>query len=299
MNAFLAGALGLVVITLALLMPPLLRRKAPPVRQARRAALNLALLREQMQEIDVAHKAGAIDDAAHAQARQELQQRVAEEVLPQAAPLVVGQSRWPGIAVGFAIPVIAAALYIAIGAPAALLPAEAANHSDSAQEVEAMVAGLARRLETQPDNADGWHMLARSYNVLGRYQQASEAYARLVKLTPDDARLYADYADTLAMAQGQSLAGEPERLIEQALRIDPTSLKALALSGSAAFERGDFQRAVAEWEKLMALAPEDSDVMRTTSDSLAQAKRLLAGQQKESTGSLDIAPIPRASPAVR
>lgn len=128
-------------------------------------------------------------------------------------------------------------------------------------------------------------MLAHSYNVLGRYQLASEAYARLVKLVPDDARLYADYADTLGMAQGKTLAGKPEKLLEQALRIDPNSLKALALSGSAAFEHGDFQRAVASWEKLMELAPADSDVARTTSDSLAHAKRLLAERRGEAATS--------------
>lgn len=285
MNGFLLGAVALVAATLALLMPPLLRKNARPARQERRASLNLALLREQMQELDIERSAGAIDDAAHAQARQELQQRVAEEVLPQDTPHAAGQTRWPGIVVGIAIPVVAAALYIAIGAPTALVPDEAVSHEASAQEVEAMVAGLARRLEQQPANVDGWHMLARSYNVLGRYGQASDAYARLVTLVPNDARLYADYADTLAMAQGKSLAGEPEKLIEQALKIEPTNLKALALSGSAAFEQGNFERAVAAWEKIMELAPADSDVARTTSDSLAHAKRLLAGQGGETAAS--------------
>src|SRR5438046_2056141 len=85
----------------------------------------------------------------------------------------------------------------------------------------------------EPD-ADGWKLLGRSYTVMGRFQEAVDAYAKAAQRDPRDAQLLADFADALAMARGPSgqmrLFGEPERLIERALEIDPKNLKALALA---------------------------------------------------------------------
>jgi cytochrome c-type biogenesis protein CcmH len=274
MSGFLIGAALMLAATLFLLLRPLLGKGAGP-QASGRAELNLAVLREQMRELDADHAAGRIDAASRALAREELQRRVLEEVLPaQAAPLAAGESRWAAIAVGVALPVLAALLYVMLGTPMALVSADGRNAGVASQEVEAMVSGLASRLKAQPDNPEGWRMLARSYNVLGRYRDAAAAYAQLTRLLPADAGVLADQADTLAMAQQQSLQGEPEKLIERALAIDPSNLKALALAGSAAFERGDYGRAVSAWERLVALAPSDSDIARSTADSIREARRL-------------------------
>jgi cytochrome c-type biogenesis protein CcmH len=274
MTLFLIGAAVLLAGTLLLLLPPLMRGAVSSA-AAPRDALNLALLREQLRELDADLAADAIDAANHAQAREELRQRVAQEVLPlapQPAPRI--ESRWTAIVIGVALPVLAAALYVVIGTPLALT--QQAVHEVDDRQVQAMVEGLAARMRAQPDSADGWQMLARSYNVLGRFRDAADAYARLVALVPDNAGYYADYADTLAMAQGQSLQGEPEKLIAKALAIDGGNLKALALSGSAAFERGQFEQAAQIWEKLVAVAPPGSDIADATANSIAQAKRLAA-----------------------
>jgi cytochrome c-type biogenesis protein CcmH len=284
MSGFLIGAALMLCATLTLLLRPLLGRGAGAPAAAG-ADLNLAVLREQMRELDADHAAGMIDDASRAQAREELQRRVVEEVLPaRAASVAAGESRWPAIAVGVALPVLAALLYVMLGAPAALVSAEGGSGRIDSQEVQEMVSGLASRLKSQPDNVEGWRMLARSYNVMGRYRDAADAYAHLSRLLPNDANLLADHADTLAMAQGQSLQGEPEELVARALAVDPSNLKALALAGSAAFERGDYGRAVTAWEKLVALAPSDSDVARSTADSIREARRLQAENGVAATG---------------
>lgn len=297
MTGFLIGAALMLGATLTLLLRPLLGRNAgtPAVGGA---DLNLVVLREQMRELDAEHAAGRIDDAAHAQSRQELQRRVVEEVLPSHTTQVsAGESHWPAIAVGVALPVLAALLYVMLGAPAALVNADGRNDGVASQEVEAMVSGLASRLQKQPDNAEGWRMLARSYNVLGRYRDAADAYEQLTRLLPDDAGILADYADTLAMAQQQRLQGAPEKLVARALAIDPSNLKALALSGSAAFERGDYGRAVSAWEKLVALAPSDSDIARGTADSIREARRLQAGTGAAATATATATATRAAVPA--
>lgn len=276
MTSFLTAAGLVLAATLFLLLRPLLRGAGTAADAGLRDGLNLALLREQLHELDAERAAGRIDAAAHARARAELQQRVAEEVRMEPGPsCAAAGSRWPAIAVGVMVPVFSACLYVYAGVPMALAPAQQAGHEASDQQVAAMVDGLAARLRAAPQNAGGWEMLARSYNALGRYRDAADAYAKLVALVPDDAAYYADYADTLAMAQGQSLQGEPEKLVDKALALDGANLKALALSGSAAFERGELARAVAVWEKLAALAPPGSDVADATAGGIAQAKKLM------------------------
>ncbi|MFX7887164.1 tetratricopeptide repeat protein, partial [Acinetobacter baumannii] len=73
-----------------------------------------------------------------------------------------------------------------------------------------MVQRLADRLQRSPDDADGWALLARAYEQLGRPQDALPAYAQLERLRPDDAQVWSQHAVTLAMVKGEGLAGEPE-----------------------------------------------------------------------------------------
>ena len=82
-----------------------------------------------------------------------------------------------------------------------------------------MAERLAERVRTLPGDIKGWHMLARSYGAMNRYDDAAQAFAHLASLLPQDSALLADYADALATAQDGALAGEPERLIEKALAI--------------------------------------------------------------------------------
>ncbi len=281
MTVFLIGAALLVALTLAFILPPLLRRETASNVHVQRDELNLAVLRDQLAELDADLEAGLIDPAGYQSARHELEQRVSEDVKPQAAALPAATGRrWGAWLVGLAVPLLSIALYLLVGTPAAMDPAQQVaadnkSHEITPEQIEGMVAGLATRLQNEPDNAEGWNMLARSYNALGRYDQASQAYARLVTLVPNDAALLTDYADTLAMAQNRSLQGEPEKLIDRALAIDPKNLKAIALSGSAAFERKDYATAVSRWQSILALVPADSEVARSISGSISDAQGMM------------------------
>jgi cytochrome c-type biogenesis protein CcmH len=149
------------------------------------------------------------------------------------------------------------------------------GHSVAADQIDAMLGRLEARLAKQPDDAEGWSMLARSYAVLGRHQQALPAFERAVALRGDDAVLLADYADALAATRGRKLAGEPERIVLRALALDDHNLKALSLAGSAALERGDGALAQRHWLKLKQLAPQ-SELARQIEPALATAQRAAA-----------------------
>jgi cytochrome c-type biogenesis protein CcmH len=143
------------------------------------------------------------------------------------------------------------------------------------QQFAAMVEKLAERLKAQPNDAEGWGMLGRSYNVLGRPDDALVAYAKSYQLNPKDASLLADYADALAVKNNRSLAGEPLKLIRQALALEPNNVKALSLAGTEAFERKDYAGAVALWEKAVAAAPSDAnELIQQVRAGMDEARRL-------------------------
>ena len=133
------------------------------------------------------------------------------------APVKLPRQRWPVILVGLFVPLLAASLYALLGTPAALErpsePALAAASPGAAvgpEQVEAMVARLATRLAKEPNDANGWRMLARSYETLRRFDQASDAYRHLLALEPATPELLVDYAVVLGMTLNTSLVGEPE-----------------------------------------------------------------------------------------
>ena len=123
-------------------------------------------------------------------------------------------------------------------------------------------------------------MLARSYTSLAKYNEASDAYAKAVALKTDDADLLADYAFAMGMANGRQLQGEPLELIKRALRIDPQNAKALELAGSAEFQARNYQQAIAYWQKVLDRTPADSELARTLSQNINEAKALAGANPK-------------------
>lgn len=148
-----------------------------------------------------------------------------------------------------------------------------ASPQEQLQQIQAMVARLEERLKSQPDDVEGWTMMARSYTVMGRHADAMKAYQRLVQLKPHDAQALADLADATAMAGGRTLDGEPEKLIAQAVKLDPRNVKALALAGTVAFNHNDFKQAVAYWEQAVALADPASGYAQQLAGALAEARQ--------------------------
>jgi cytochrome c-type biogenesis protein CcmH len=229
-----------------------------------------------LRELEADLRAGTLAPDQHEKARGEIEARLLADVgKGDAAAQPQRHTRAAALALGLAVPICALAVYVAVGNPRALLPqsAEGANaHGVSAQQFEAMVSRLAARLKENPEDAEGWMMLGRSYAVLGRFGEASEAYAKAVARTPRDAQLLADYADALAMAQGRTLQGEPEKILLRALAIDPNNVKALLLAGTAAFNRGDQAGAIRHWERVLGLLPAESDMVQRVQASIAEAR---------------------------
>jgi cytochrome c-type biogenesis protein CcmH len=193
------------------------------------------------------------------------------------------------------VPIGALALYVLWGNHDAFNPqtqmAAQQEHDLSPAQVNAMIEKLAAKLKNEPGNVEGWVILARTYYAMGRYEEAVPAFERATTLAPDDPRLLADYADALG-AQQKSLQGKPTALVEKALKIEPTNWKALALAGTAAFDRKDYKQAVVYWEDLRKVIPPGAEMSKTIDSSIAEA-RGLAGMP----AALASAPAAASSPA--
>ena len=157
---------------------------------------------------------------------------------------------------------------------AAAVPASSAAPAPlSASQVERSVERVRAGLEQDPKDAAAWAMLAHSYEMLGRFEDAGKAYQKLLALRPQDAQAHADYADALGITQRGSLKGEPARLIAKALELDPANLKALVLGGKEAFERQQYHQAVALWERALKVLP-DPTMRRPVETGIAEARAL-------------------------
>lgn len=138
--------------------------------------------------------------------------------------------------------------------------AEAARNINQAQRratIEAMVAGLAARLESQPDDAEGWLRLGRSYRVLGKPANARDAYARAAKLRPKDVAILLDFADALYEAAGRPRP-LPEKFVavmDEVIALDPGNRDALWYLGLAASEAGEADKAAGFWRRLSQRLP--------------------------------------------
>jgi cytochrome c-type biogenesis protein CcmH len=272
MTLFWALCAALAALALALVLRPLLARRGAA--SVSRRAANIAIYRDQRRELDADLAAGKLAPAEHEKARAELEARLLEDVdaAAEATPRPRGGRR-AAVLVGIGLPVAALGIYLAVGTPAAVTGQPGGGEITAAQ-IEVMVERLAARLRESPDDADGWKMLGRSYAVLGRFGEAVDAYAKAAMRAPRDAQLLADFADALAMARGQSLQGEPEQLVLRALEIEPRNLKALALAGTAAFERKDFKTAADYWQRMLPLVPAESEDARAIRENVAEANRL-------------------------
>ena len=276
MTPFAVFAFLLILTTLALLFPGLWFGQRRRAVDADRKRTNLAIYRDQLAELEREHAEGSLATDDFEQARTELQRRMLEEVSPQDEAIVstTQRSRPTAMVLVFALPLLAVAGYALLGNPLALNPEKAvAQPQMTAEDINAMVEKLAARMQENPDDTNGWLMLARSYKMLGRYEEAVAAFGKAEKAVAEDPEQLASYAETLAMASGKGLSGKALELVNQALKLNPQHAHALFLAGMAAMERGDRGAAIGYWETLLSQVEPGSELDQMLRQGIEQMKQ--------------------------
>ncbi|CAM4328585.1 c-type cytochrome biogenesis protein CcmI [Comamonas aquatilis] len=281
------GAIALMLLSLAVLLPPLLTETTSVPAERDEVKLR-RLYQAQLAELEQERQGSRLSETDHAQAMEELQRRLLNELERPKRSAAWRQSAWvkrgSALALAVLLPVAAFGLYLQVGDPQAaarLTQAQPDAHSGQNDQVQAMVDGLARRLQEQPQNLPAWVMLARSYETLERYDDAAQAWRQALQEAQHSqmdaevqAMLWADMADALASARGGSLDGEAGQAIAQALKLQPTQPKALALAGSAALRLGELGQARKHWQALLALLEPGSDLALRVQDDLLKLETL-------------------------
>ncbi|RZT93793.1 tetratricopeptide repeat protein [Rivibacter subsaxonicus] len=273
--------------------------------------------RRKLQQLQALRDGGGIDAEAYARERSRLEAELVEAVMRGdghaerservAKPASTGEQSTSSasrrLRLGLSLGVLALAVvgYALTGSPGGVFRqptggnAEAAatagadgGSAASAEEMSVLVDRVAQRLKEQPEDSTGWALLARGYAALGRYAEAEPAFRKALALAGEDASLLADFADVLAAQNNGKLDGEAGRLIARALELEPDNVKALALSGSAAFDRRDYAGAVRQWERVERILPPASPFLGEVRASIAQARSL---------GGLPATPVTGPAPA--
>ena len=295
MTSFLIPAFLLLVLVLLLLLRPFIfpaKSKATSRRQ-----MNATIYREELDKLEVEHQSGAITSTDYEIAHAEMRQRLFQDTIEEDDREVAGSTKKTAIGLCLFIVLLSSALYFSLGDVVRV--AQRNSEKPVTQEgVEKMVAEFAIKMEKDPTNLKGWAMLARSYRILGRNEDAAKAYARAGNFIDSDPQLLADYADVLASNANGSFTGKPMQLINQALKLDPNNLMALWLAGTASYNSGNYKVAVQTWEKLAKQIPSDTDEARAIQGSIAEARSkgglattattLAASSGKEISGKIEI-----------
>lgn len=287
MEPMFVAAAGLMTVGASALVLFGLRRRRRA--DASRAALNAAVLRQRLGELEREHAQGLMTREEFDAARDDLQRRaLAEAVDTGAAPPPTRRRRAPLVAAALAVPLLAVPIYLMAGSPhllrsdAGAMQAMAAGEaaSSSAPAVEGsrsqMLAQLEAHVVSQPADARAWVLLGRMRMDAGQFGPAAAAYERAIKVehkVARDAGVWCEYADAVGMSQGGSLAGRPRELIGKALELDSASPCALEMAGSAAVEARDYRAAQAYWQQLLKLLPEDGTQYMQLSNALQRIEQ--------------------------
>jgi cytochrome c-type biogenesis protein CcmH len=299
---FLILATALVAGALLLVVPPMLgagSRAREHAKRQRQAETVLVVLREQLAELEADHAAGNITEADYRRSREELELRALEEGRAAEGGTDLRPARKWAIVMAIALPTVAAAFYLLLGEPRGLDPVQVAKpegHQITPEQMVALVAQLAERLERQPEDVQGWLMLGRSYSMMKDFEGAAASWRRIGSKVPDQPDILADWADLLAVAARRKFDGEPERLIRRALELDPNHVKALALAGTAAFHRQDFAGASAYWERILANLSPDEPAYQAILGSVNEARGKGGLALLEAPNAVAVAPASTAAP---
>ncbi len=268
MFSFFIPAFLLLVIVLAFLLKPFLFNKGHE--STSRRQMNAVIYQKELEKLAAEQAAGRIDAQEYEMSHAEMRQRLFQDAEVEDDTATMGSSKKVIIGLIIFVVLLSSVLYLALGD--AFRVAQRNEQKPMTQAgVEQMVADFALKMERDPGNLKGWAMLARSYRILGRNEDAAKAYARAGNFINDDPELLAEYADVLVGTANGSFKGKPLQLIQQALKLDPNNLLALWLSGTAAYTSGNYSSAVKTWGRLAKLLPPSSDEARAIAASIEDA----------------------------
>jgi cytochrome c-type biogenesis protein CcmH len=225
-----------------------------------------------------------LSDAEYAAKHAELGEAPPADI--DAAPVRSRSTFAAAVAVAFLLPIAAIVLYRLVGEPRALDPASIppapaqADAEHGGQDMDQAIAGLAEKLKQTPDDVQGWALLGRAYLETQHFAEARDALEHAHGLAPDDSDISVAYAEAMTLSsQTHRLEGQARELVEAALKKDPDNQRGIWLIGIAEYQNGQFDKAIAQWNRLLTLLPADSSIMQSVKAQIARAEAERDGRE--------------------
>jgi len=267
---FWIAAGALLLVALAFLLLPILRGRRAQAEEDR-TALNVALYEERLAELTSQHSAGTLTaeqlDAGRADAARELLEDTENSDKPRIAKL----GRSVPLIAAVLVPLMGYGLYMYWGASDKVQMAR--QFSEQPRTVEEMTAHLEQAVQEQPDSAEAWYFLGRTYMNQERPADAAKAFGRVVEIAGRQPELLGQLAQALYFAGDRQWSDKLQALTDEALQGDPQEVTSLGLLGIAAFEEARYQDAVRFWEQLVAALPEEDPSREAIRGGIERARQ--------------------------
>lgn len=274
------GALVLAVLAGAFVLWPLLfgTKSAGQERQA----TNVAIYKQQKAELAAQLANGDIDEKAHAELMDELNQTLLDDASEESAQVAgqaaQGRVQWVLLLSAVLVPLLAGGWYWAKGASDAVVLREVMQNIHGQEDAHQAIALLKQQTDKDPDNTENWFMLARMYMQAGKFADATMAYLEVVNREPNDGFVVAEMAQALFLASNNQVTPEVRKITQRALELDPDNGTALGLSGIDAFEQQHYQQAIDLWTRAARQSPEGSAARQALEGGIARARAKLGDQ---------------------
>ncbi|RCX32209.1 c-type cytochrome biogenesis protein CcmI [Thioalbus denitrificans] len=273
----------LVLAALAIVVPPLLRRRG--LSNVARDELNLAIHGERLTELKRLFDEAEMTRADYDQAVLELEQDLADDLAAGSDRAQSTQAgRWAAVLVVVLVPLLSVGLYNRLGNADRLADFETSAEvgrttgQEGMPSIDKMVSTLEQKLRENPDQPEGWFLLGRSYLAMDRPAEAAEALRKANEMQPGNAQFMVTYAQALALSREGDFSGEPLELIRKVLDAEPENAQGLFLAGVANFQQGSFEQAILFWRKVLAMQPPESEDSQLLQTYIQRASTLLAQQ---------------------
>jgi cytochrome c-type biogenesis protein CcmH len=272
---------------------PLARRD-----RGRRAGSDLAVYRDQLEEIQRDRTAGRIGDSEAEAAQVEVSRRLlaaadAETATAVSVPPAAATRRRRVVAIAalVALPLGAASIYLALGSPS--LPDQPLAARNPGQSIESLVAQVEAHLARNPNDGRGWELIATVYMRLGRFDDAVKARRNSLTFNGESSERQEALGEALVAAANNVVTAEAKSAFERAVVLDGENVKARYFLGVAAEQDGRPADAAAIWRAILAGAPADAPWVEFIRHELARVEG--GPNEKDTAGAADLSPEQRAA----
>jgi cytochrome c-type biogenesis protein CcmH len=174
------------------------------------------------------------------------------------------------LGVAFVLPLATGGLYLLVGTPVALDGVPAAQ---PALDIDQAVTELRDHLRQQPDDLQGWMLLAQTEAAMHQNAQARDAYDQALRIDPHNGTAMVGWAEADSMVRSDHrIEGRALELLEQAVQADPANQRGLWLLGISQFQGDDYAKAAATWRRLLPLLEPGSTVAKAVTEQIAVAE---------------------------